>query len=224
MIFKEQVFCFNVPMQLFSNISRRRLVVVTLLFAVFPAAVLAYFYFFNQFWTHLDLTEALHVSEYKSDTVRGYRGRQILVHRDFLGVVRRLDAYARMSGVKLLVVHSYRRPAAVLKDAKVQPGQRSNHLAGHALDINIRRGLKLFMFDDLNRASFPGLPEEVQAFIQRVRDDSLMRWGGDFEMEDPIHIDDGINIRLPEQWQRHVEACGQDVLSARPKWKRWFSP
>jgi hypothetical protein len=200
------------------------LVVVTILFAAFPAAVLVYFYFFNQFWTHLDLTEALHVREYESDHIRGYRGRQILVHQDFLGLVRRLDDYARMSGVKLLVVHSFRRPAAVLKDAKVQPGQRSNHLAGHALDINIRHGWKLFMFEDLDKDALPGLPPEVQAFVQRIRDDSLMRWGGDFEMEDPVHLDDGINIRDPEQWQRHVAECREDVLSARPEWKRRFLP
>jgi hypothetical protein len=186
-----------------------------------PAAALIYFYFFNQFWTRLDLSGAACLREYASDSIRGYRGRQILVHRDFLDAMRRLDGYARASGVTVVVVHSLRRPGAALKDAKVAPGQRSNHLAGHALDINIRSGLWLYMFEDLKKAALPDQPAPVQAFIRRVREDGGMRWGGDFETEDPVHIDDGLNLADQPKWQQHVGECDRDVLAAPPQWKRW---
>jgi len=186
-----------------------------------PVAGFFYFYFFNQFWTHLDLTGAAHIREYVSDNIRGHRGQQILIHQDFLDPMRRLDGYARMSGVKILVVHSYRRPRAVLTDAKVVPGQRSNHLAGHAVDINIRRGLWLYVFEDLKKASLPELPSPVREFIRLVREDPGMRWGGDFEEEDPVHIDDGLNLSDHQKWQQHAEECTRDVLAAPPEWKRW---
>ena len=181
-----------------------------------------YLFFFNQFWTHLDLSRAAHVREYRSANIRGHRGRQILMHQDFFETAQRLDAYARKSGVKLLVVHSYRRPAAVLKDAKVRPGQRSDHLAGHALDINIRRGLRLYMFDDLKKDALAGLPSAVQDFIRQVRENDLLRWGGDFNDEDPVHIDEGLNIRDDQCWQLHYDQCLADVMAAQPQWKtRW---
>jgi hypothetical protein len=201
------------------KIRRQMLVLGILLFSV-PAAGLLYCYFFNQFWAHLDLTGAAHVGQYASDSIRGHRGQQILIHRDFLDVVQRLDTYARMSGVRVVVLHSYRRPRTVLKDAKVRPGQRSNHLAGHALDINVRYRFRLYMFEDLKKASLPSLPLAVQAFIQQLRDDSGVRWGGDFEEEDPVHLDDGLNIRDHQQWQQHADECAREVLSATPTWKR----
>ncbi|MEW6078507.1 MAG: M15 family metallopeptidase [Thermodesulfobacteriota bacterium] len=197
-----------------------RLPAVLIIFAVLPAAGVIYFYFFDQFWTHLDLTGANHLREYASDSIRGYRGQQILVHRDFLEPMRRLDGYARATGVKILVVHSFRHPEAVLTDAKVVPGKRSNHLAGHAVDINVRSGLWLYMFEDMKKTSLPDQPSPVQDFIRLIREDPGMRWGGDFEDEDPVHIDDGLNLADYQQWQQHAEACARDVMSAPPKWKR----
>jgi hypothetical protein len=177
-----------------------------------------YCYFFCQFWTHIETEGLFHLTEYNSPHVRGDRGRQILVHREFLPTMHRLDEYARASGVKIVVVHSYRRPETVLRGEKVRPATYSNHLAGHALDVNIRCGWSLYEFEDLKKISLPLLPSRVQNFIQEIRNDPQMRWGGDFGEEDPVHLDDGLNHRDRAEWEQHREACLREISSARSKW------
>jgi len=181
-----------------------------------------YCYFFHQFWTHVETAGLLHLTEYRSPNVLGHRGSQILVHREFLAAMRRLDDYARASGVKIVVIQSYRHPGAVLRGEKVPPSPYSNHMAGHALDVNIRCGWTLFEFADLGKASLSLLPESVQRLVDRIRNDGKLRWGGDFTEEDPIHVDDGLNLRNRQEWERHREGCLHDAGSARPKWRRWL--
>ena len=37
-----------------------------------------------------------------------------------------------------------------------------------------------------------------------IRDDSELRWGGDFSPEDPVHIDDGLNVRDRDRWDKKL--------------------
>ena len=43
-------------------------------------------------------------------------------------------------------------------------------------------------------------------FIQQVRDAPDLRWGGDFNPEDPVHIDDGLNRTDPDRWQSKLNS------------------
>jgi len=72
------------------------------------------------------------------------------------------------------------------------------------------------------RENFHRLPDAVKNFIDDIRNDTLMRWGGDFETEDPVHVDDGQNIRDPDQWERHFADCVTDYVNATPKWRDWL--
>jgi hypothetical protein len=38
-------------------------------------------------------------------------------------------------------------------------------------------------------------PEQIRAFIDALRSDGVIRWGGDFSTADPVHLDDGFFIR-----------------------------
>ena len=46
-----------------------------------------------------------------------------------------------------------------------------------------------------------------------------IRWGGDFAIEDPIHIDDKLNIITPALWKRHYQECQNDFNNAI--WQLW---
>ena len=61
------------------------------------------------------------------------------------------------------------------------PSQRSNHLVGHAIDMNIFMGNRNPWFNSkkLKRSNLRNLPLEVRTFIDMIRDDDVLRWGGD---------------------------------------------
>jgi D-alanyl-D-alanine carboxypeptidase len=68
----------------------------------------------------------------------------------------------------------------------------SNDLAGHAIDMNVMHGPTKSQL--CNSACLGGtLPAAVQPFIDAVRADAGLRWGGDFTSKDPVHIDDHLN-------------------------------
>jgi hypothetical protein len=185
--------------------------------------VFGYFYFFNQFWTHVDTAKfkALieYNGEYSGSRIRGYRGTQILVHETFLPIINQVDAYAAKYDVNLIITQSYRSPAKSVKDAVVTPAIKSNHLAGHAIDFNFVDGFNVYESKDLMRDKRYKLPKNIARFLGDIRRDEKMRWGGDFETQDPIHIDDELNITDAEEWERQFQLCFTDYVNAAPKWK-----
>jgi hypothetical protein len=44
-------------------------------------------------------------------------------------------------------------------------------------------------------------PADVDAFLTDIRNDPDLRWGGDFNTPDSVHIDDGLNVNDPDAWQ-----------------------
>ena len=192
----------------------------------FAGLVFGYFYFFNQFWTHLDTSNFKSLIEYtgtyKESHIRGYRGTQILVHETFLPIINQVEAYAAKQNVNLIITQSYRSPAKKVKDAVVTPAVRSNHLAGHAIDFNFVDGFFVYESKDLMRDKRRELPENIGRFLDDIRQNPEIRWGGDFETQDPIHIDDELNINDPEAWEQQFNDCFADYASAAPKWKVWI--
>jgi len=63
------------------------------------------------------------------------------------------------------------------------------------------------------------LPTSVVEFINSIRQDPNVKWGGEFG--DPIHIDDRLNVSNSRKWKEHFNECLEDFSSAKLKWKIW---
>ena len=192
-----------------------------LLALLFSVAALWYVYFHNQFYTHLNTDKMEALVSFTSDRIKGFRGQQILVHKEFTEALNRLEGYAAEQDVNLIVNQSYRKQGQTVNGAIVSPASRSNHLVGFAVDLNIRYdGVKYFSAD-LRRGNLSHLPPSISVFIDAVRKDKSIRWGGDFNQQDPVHFDIPINLTRPQKWAAYAERCRMDVDSAAYVWEVW---
>ena len=136
-------------------------------------------------------------------------GAEVLADADFFPLLDRLNDLASASGVEIHVTSSFRDPDRAPSGAIVPPATRSNHFVGHAVDMNVKSQSGFFNSQKLKRANLAALPTEVRSFIQKVRDDPDLRWGGDFNPEDPVHIDDGLNRTDPARWQSKLDSLNR---------------
>lgn len=190
--------------------------------SILAAAAGYYCYFYNQFWTHVRTDRMTSLCEYHSAYISGYRGRQVLVHQGFRVALDRLAEVAGSHDVKVVVTSSFRSPGSVASsDRIVEEAQHSNHWAGHAVDVNLKLGDRLYSSKELGR-ELATLPKPVRGFLEDVDRDRLLRWGGRFG--DPVHIDDRRYKTSAEEWGRECRACEVDFLAAAPRWPllhRW---
>lgn len=133
-------------------------------------------------------------------------GKELRADRDFLPSLDRLNRYASDCGVEIFVTSSTREPGRTVKNAIVKPASRSNHLVGHAIDMNLQSKSGFFNSQKLKKSNFSKLPAEIRDFIGLVRKDSELRWGGDFNKEDPVHIDDSLNHRDRDLWDSKFDS------------------
>jgi hypothetical protein len=143
------------------------------------------------------LSEACEIRIYRNTR---FIGAELQADEDFFSCLDRLNELATSCDLEIFVTSSTREPGRNVDGAIVKPAARSNHLVGHAIDMNLRCDDQLFTSADLKRSNLPKLPAEIRDFIGRVQTDETLRWGGDFNPEDPVHIDDGLNIREPAIW------------------------
>jgi hypothetical protein len=127
-------------------------------------------------------------------------GTELRADADFFPFLDRLNDFATDCDLEIFVTSSTREPGRKVNGAIVKPASRSNHLVGHAIDMNLKSGGRLFNSQALKRSNLPNLPGAIRDFIQRVRTDGTLRWGGDFTAEDPVHIDDNLNGRESAIW------------------------
>lgn len=124
-----------------------------------------------------------------------YRGSNFMnsarVHSGFAGNIKKINDFAGECRVKVYVTSSFRKSGQAIKNAIVQPATRSNHFVGHAIDINLMQGSLWCNSKCLK--NWQGNQGGVRCFIQKVRATTSLRWGGDFSVKDPVHIDDGLN-------------------------------
>jgi peptidoglycan hydrolase-like protein with peptidoglycan-binding domain len=125
----------------------------------------------------------------------------------FRPMLNKINALAEQADVFIHVTSSFRTTTNV-KGAIVKPATFSNHLAGHAIDMNIKYSGGFANSKVL--AQFPSVPDPVRRFIQSIKDDDRLRWGGDFTDVDPVHIDDGLNQDRPK-WKKRYEAMQKAV-------------
>lgn len=183
--------------------------------------IFLFFYHNYQFWTHYKTDNFEALTEYNGKNIKGLRGRQILVHKDFKKHLNQIDKYAIENNIELIVNQSYRSDKQTLSRTIVEPGKLSNHLAGFAIDFNIKsNGVKYFA-NDLKKKKLGELPQNVQDFINDIRNNKDLRWGGDFRKEDPIHIDSPINLKNEKSWVKCSNDCDSDYSNRIPKWKFW---
>ena len=136
-------------------------------------------------------------------------GAEVLADADFFPSLDRLNDLAAAAGVEIHVTSSFRDPDRAPSGAIVPPATRFNHFIGHAIDMNVKSASGFFNSQKLKRANLAALPTEVRDFIQKVRDDPGLRWGGDFNPEDPVHIDDGLNRTDPTRWQSKLDSLNR---------------
>ena len=133
-------------------------------------------------------------------------GKPVRVDEEFVPHLERLNERARQSAIQVFVTSSFRKPNDALRGTVVPPARRSNHLVGHAIDMNLKSESGFFNSKRLRRSALGDLPGEIRDLITWVRKDDLLRWGGDFRKEDPVHIDDALNVRKPDRWEEKFRA------------------
>ena len=146
------------------------------------------------------------IEVYTNDRFQG--GREISADRDFFPHLDRINDYAEETDVFIHVTSSAREPDREVSGAIVTPASRSNHMVGHAIDMNIKTAAGFFNSRALAKARFDALPANVKRFIDLIREDEVLRWGGDFRKEDPVHIDDMLNRRRPDIWDSKLASRG----------------
>ncbi len=120
-------------------------------------------------------------------------GKKLLADKEFRPALDKITKFAEKHDILIHVTSSF-RPDANVKGAVVKPARRSNHMVGHAFDFNLRYGTDhgSWANNDMMK-KYPDVPAPVKAFIDEIRNDAGLRWGGDFKPIDAIHIDDGFN-------------------------------
>ena len=122
-------------------------------------------------------------------------GQPAMVDVDFALCLKRVNTYAKQCDVKIWVTSATRNINQQVNGAIVKPASKSCHHIGHAIDMNIMHGGTLYNSKALIKSNFKNLPDNVTGFIKMLRDDEQLRWGGDFNTQDPVHIDDNFYYR-----------------------------
>jgi hypothetical protein len=113
----------------------------------------------------------------------------IQIDSEFLEYAQIMDKLASGYGITLLVQQSFRNAKETVENAIVVPIKNSNHLVGHALDLNILFGGEYYNSKALK--DYEHLPDNIKIFITGCRISGI-RWGGDFDINDSVHFDDNL--------------------------------
>ncbi|MCP4176937.1 MAG: M15 family metallopeptidase [bacterium] len=133
------------------------------------------------------------LTTFKSSNIVGYKNKSVIVDATFVPTMNLINSYAVKNNVKIYVTSSYRSSNSNLKKTVVKPAGMSNHLIGHAIDMNIVYNGKWYDSKLMSKNNFKRLPSNVRNFLNEVRNTPNIRWGGDFKTQDPVHIDDHYN-------------------------------
>jgi hypothetical protein len=157
-------------------------------------------------------TEQKGLTTYEASNIIGYNNKPVIVDYYFLDSMNQLNYYAKQNHLTLFVTSSFRKANQKVNGAIVPPAKRSNHLAGHAIDMNIESNGKWYDSKLLRRKNLKNLPHNIQNFFNDIRKDKTLRWGGDFSRQDPVHIDDYLN-KNHEAWQERFDIVQKKHLS-----------
>ena len=137
-----------------------------------------------------------------------FQGKPCRADRQFIPMLKKINKYAKDANVFIFVTSSFRTTTNVA-GAIVTPAKRSNHMAGHAIDMNV-------IYDENKWANskvltrYPNVPGPVKKFLRSIITDPHLRWGGKFSHKDPVHIDDHLNKDL-SKWKKRYTAMQKAV-------------
>lgn len=121
-------------------------------------------------------------------------GKKIIVHRSFFSLLDQVNVYAKKYNLFLSINSSFRSDDQEISGAVVKPADRSNHKAGFAIDYNFVLGdTKRSIHSSELKGSESAWPASVRNFLTDIRADKALRWGGDFNTPDVVHIDIRVN-------------------------------
>lgn len=137
------------------------------------------------------------IIEYESKHIKGYNGKKVLIHLDFLPTIQIIDDCCKDHGFIFWVTNSFRKETDILKGTVVDPAKMSNHKTGCALDGNLQHIATKEWFNSVKMGDGKGIDEKlIQAIV-----DAGVRYGGDFRTADNVHFDNGLNVKNPERWK-----------------------
>lgn len=110
---------------------------------------------------------------------------EMLVHQDFVPWIPALDGKARDKHVTLRVNQAFRVQGLPVSGAVVPPASSSQHLIGHALDVNIVDGSTV----NTSAMFIAGAATQPASDFVKAAKELGLRWGGDFSPVDPPHFD-----------------------------------
>ena len=125
----------------------------------------------------------------------------IVIEEGFFQYIQIMERLAVENNLQLKVQQSFRRADGTISGNIVPPAERSNHLVGHAIDINIVHNGVWYNSSDLALSNYNNLPQAVRNFISGCESAGI-RWGGRFSPADPVHFDSGINVRNQSWYDR----------------------
>lgn len=127
-------------------------------------------------------------------TAANFIGDPVWADVEFFDTLTAIHGAAGEAGVKVFVTNSFRTANQTLQGVVVPPADRSNHLAGHGIDMNVQYLNASGAPQLCNSACLSGSspPAAVTDFLQRCRAAGV-RYGGDFSTPDPVHFDDALN-------------------------------
>ena len=133
-----------------------------------------------------------------------FTGEQVVADVQFVSALDAINKHAVDNDVNLLITDSFRPHGRPVRGAIVPPASRSNHLAGHAIDMNVmygpgkrrsatRSALLVATRRRPSRASSPRFATTAPC------------GGGRLRQARPVHIDDHLNADDDAWKARYVE-------------------
>jgi D-alanyl-D-alanine carboxypeptidase len=138
-----------------------------------------------------------------------FQGQPCRADVKFVPMLKRINEYAEQADVFVHVTSSFRTSSNV-KGAIVKPATRSNHMSGHAIDMNVVYDNKRKVANSQELGKYPAVAEPVRRFIKSIIDDPGLRWGGQFKDKDTVHIDDNLNKDMAS-WDKRYQAMQKAV-------------
>ncbi len=138
-----------------------------------------------------------------------FQGSPCRADIEFVPSLNKINMLAEQANVFIHVTSSFRTSSNVA-GAIVKPATRSNHMAGHAIDMNVIYDNKTKSANSVMLGKYPNVPEPVRSFIKSIIDDKSLRWGGQFNTKDPVHIDDGLNADMAK-WDKRYQVMQKAV-------------
>jgi hypothetical protein len=133
-----------------------------------------------------------------------FRGPVVVGNVDFITNLNKINQAAINSDVLVEITGSraatFRIHGSYVPGAIAPPAARSNHLVGHAIDMNVLYGAGYVRRCNSTCLLSATRPPVVTDFINAVKAAGL-RWGGNFPNDiDPVHFDDNYYRRSPAQY------------------------